>query len=306
MSKNHYPIVLAHGIMRFDELRRSIIKFLPLLLVDRNLLPDRTHYFRRIRSHLQKHGFDVHYSDVGWASDLSVRGRELAQNIDDILRKTGQEKVHIIGHSMGGLDARYAIAIKGIADRVATLTTIGTPHLGTQAAVYLLEQGGDFVVEALMELFDKDVEGFLNLTPDALIGFNNHTRNAEAKNNVIYHVYASSQEKKKTFLLLQHTWQLIHDQEGDNDGLVSVTSQHWANELTADDGTSKPIHQHTFPLPADHLNQLGWWDINELQGSKWWQFNALRQRRHYEEEIRNVYLKIANQVSTPPNSNHTT
>jgi triacylglycerol esterase/lipase EstA (alpha/beta hydrolase family) len=32
---------------------------------------------------------------------------------------------------MGGLDARYAISLLGLARRVASLTTIGTPHRGT-------------------------------------------------------------------------------------------------------------------------------------------------------------------------------
>jgi triacylglycerol esterase/lipase EstA (alpha/beta hydrolase family) len=40
--------------------------------------------------------------------------------------------VHIIAHSMGGLDARHLIVdIVTMADKVGTLATIGTPHLGT-------------------------------------------------------------------------------------------------------------------------------------------------------------------------------
>ncbi|MAT98892.1 MAG: hypothetical protein CL608_17245 [Anaerolineaceae bacterium] len=302
MANNEYPIVLAHGIVRFDELRRPLISTLQVLLADRNLAPDRTHYFRRIRSFLQKHQFEVYHSDVSWASDVSIRGQELAQNISNILDKTGHKKVHIIGHSMGGLDARYAIVKEGIADKVASLTTIGTPHLGTPVAIHILDQGGDFVIEALMELFEFDSEGFLTLTPDARVWFNDESREAEAKNDVVYHVYASSQKKKKILSLLQHSWQIIHDEEGDNDGLVSVASQLWANEVVAEDGTTKSIHQHSFPVFADHLNQLGWWDLNELRDGKWWSRKSLRQRREYEESIRNVYLQIVRDVSSTSSS----
>jgi len=37
-------------------------------------------------------------------------------------------KVHLFAHSMGGLDARHMITHLGMANRVRTLTTIGTPH----------------------------------------------------------------------------------------------------------------------------------------------------------------------------------
>src|SRR5207249_8887306 len=42
--------------------------------------------------------------------------------------------VNIVAHSMGGLDARYAISQLGLGGRVASLITIGTPHLGTPLA----------------------------------------------------------------------------------------------------------------------------------------------------------------------------
>ena len=35
---------------------------------------------------------------------------------------------------MGGLDARYLISRLGMADRVLSLTTLGTPHRGTSFA----------------------------------------------------------------------------------------------------------------------------------------------------------------------------
>lgn len=297
MTTNNYPIVLVHGIARFDELRHSIIERLQLLLMDRSLASDRTHYFRRIRSHLQEHKFETHYSDVSWASDVSVRGREMAQNIRAILDSGNHEKVHIIAHSMGGLDARYMLYKEDIADRVASLTTIGTPHLGTSYAVHALGQGGDLVIELFLEGLGIDLEGFLTLTPDARNWFNDEAREAEAKNDVVYHVYASSEEKARVRSFLQRSWQVVQDAEGANDGLVSVTSQLWQPELVAEDGTRKPIHQHFFPVPADHSNQIGWGDFNERQNGGWFHPGVLREIREYEAQIRNVYLQIAKEVT---------
>ena len=37
----------------------------------------------------------------------------------------------------------------------------------------------------------------------------------------------------------------------------------WESELIASDGTRKPIKQHEFLFRADHLNQCGWWDLEE-------------------------------------------
>lgn len=299
MSTKNYPIVLAHGIARFDQFRNPVVNRLQLLLPNQELVSDETHYFRRIRSHLEKHHFRTYYSDVDWAGDLTVRGPQLAENVRAVLRDSGQEKVHIIGHSMGGLDARYMITkVAGMADKVASLTTIGTPHLGTSFATHGLHLGGFFVIQTLKKLFALDAEGFLILTPTARREFNEEVRNAEAKNGVVYHVYASSDEKRNVRSFLQPSWQFIHDNEGDNDGLVPVSSQLWATEIVADDGTRKPIHQHRFPVPADHSNQIGWWDLNQLPGGKWWQPGVLERIGEYEAQIRNVYLQIAREVTS--------
>lgn len=42
-----------------------------------------------------------------------------------------ETRVHIVAHSMGGLDGRWVIAEGGLADRIDSLTTIATPHRGT-------------------------------------------------------------------------------------------------------------------------------------------------------------------------------
>ena len=42
--------------------------------------------------------------------------------------------VHILAHSLGGLDSRYMISKLDMAERVLSLTTLGTPHRGTTFA----------------------------------------------------------------------------------------------------------------------------------------------------------------------------
>ena len=72
-----FPIVLAHGVCRFDILWNES------LAVDNNADPriDRLHYFRGIRTMLKDKGYDVYHSAVAWAADVDHRAEDLKQNI---------------------------------------------------------------------------------------------------------------------------------------------------------------------------------------------------------------------------------
>jgi len=79
-------------------------------------------------------GHEVFATEVPPFASVANRAAALALEIDDILEATGAERVHVLAHSMGGLDARYLISILGYGDRVATLTTLSTPHRGSRLA----------------------------------------------------------------------------------------------------------------------------------------------------------------------------
>ena len=289
------PIVLAHGIARLDYLvhalgrRRRLSRLLPWLR------SDRLHYFRGIASYLRRHGFATWATSVSFAAGVEVRGRDLRGEILRVLSESGQSKVHIIGHSMGGLDARRMIVHEGMADRVASLTTIGTPHLGTSFADAGIEHGGHAAIDVLGKIVN--LEGFEDLTTAAMRSFNDAARDAEVGNAVVYRTYASSQTQEHTFLPLQPSWKVIFEAEGENDGLVSTRSQAWEPKLIASDGAAKKIGQSEFPVRADHLNQVGWWHINnEMPERKGRLPGFVRERRRYETRIRNLYLQIAREV----------
>src|SRR6185295_14036690 len=54
---------------------------------------------------------------------------------------TGAGKVNLIGHSEGGLDARYVLAVRP--DLIASLTTVATPHLGADLADFFADNIAD-------------------------------------------------------------------------------------------------------------------------------------------------------------------
>jgi triacylglycerol lipase len=291
MANQQLPIVLAHGIARFDIL-------LEILRTKKNHpdteLGDHFQYFRGIKTYLEDHGFRVFHPNQDFAGPVDLRAEQLRARVNEVLAETGAHKVHIIGHSMGGLDARHMIVDKEMAERVASLTTIGTPHRGTGLADHVIDHGGVFLMDSLRRLINLD--GFADLTVAACERFNKRAEDSEARNNVVYQTYASAEDRHLVFALLIPSWMFIRDQQGRNDGLVPFTSQQWQRELIAADGTRKAITQKEFPVPADHLNQVGWWDPQEAMNPNLKLKEILKQPENYERKIRDVYLEIAQQL----------
>lgn len=283
-----FPIVLAHGIARFDILREKIDARLNLPPTQ---LDDELQYFRNMRTYLGANGFPtVINTNVEFAGSVAQRAAELKDQIETLLPNA--EKIHIIAHSMGGLDARLMIVDLGMAEKVASLTTIGTPHLGTILADRVIGWGGSLWMDFLQNAVRLNIAGVNDLTTAACAAFNQRARDAEAKNGVFYQTFSSFEEGNDMFLPLFPSWAFIRGFEGRNDGLVPVRSQKWESELVAADGTRKPIAQNEFPFPADHLNQCGWWDLSEamnpvIHGT------LSQQRNNYELKVKNLYLEIA-------------
>jgi len=222
LSKPH-PIVLACGIARFDAIRERFAEWLRLLNIE---LPDSGHSFKGIKSHLTENGFEVHHTLVSFAADLETRATELGDQITGILDANAATKVHIIAHSMGGLDARTLIVREpDWAERIASLTTIGTPHWGTPVADRLLEKGLGEWIESLETVID--ISGSRDLGTEARREFNAAHEAAEADNQVIYQAVWS--KTKEVFRPLRKAAELMPD--CDNDGLVPSSSQRWTEEL---------------------------------------------------------------------------
>lgn len=287
------PIVLAHGIARFDFLVHHLIRNNALFNFETNFNSDGLHYFKGVARLLRDNHFDVHHAAVSFAAGVEQRSLDLLGEVRRVLDVRGADKVHIIAHSMGGLDARRMIVRHNMADRVASLTTIGTPHLGTTLADLRLGEGGAELIALLRNVID--LRGFEDLTTEACRRFNDEARSAEAKNEVVYQTYASAEDDSLVFGPLQRAWRAINEREGANDGLVSLKSQAWQSRLVAEDGTEKVITQHRFPVSADHLNEVGWWDLNQLRDHDW-RTDIFRAAHVYEGRIKGVYLDIARRL----------
>ncbi len=288
MANQNLPIILAHGIARFDIVKQRLKERLNL---PDSQLGDHFEYFKGIKTHLEAHGFKVFHPNQDFAGPVTLRAAQLGDRVNEAISKTGAPKVHIIAHSMGGLDARHMIVDHDMADKVASLTTIGTPHLGTVLADRILNRGGFLLLKRVRQCINLD--GFADLTTGACEQFNKRAEDQEARNNVSYQTYASAQAFYSIFTLLLPSWILIRYRDGKNDGLVSFVSQQWKKELVASDGSRKAITQKEFPISADHLNEIGWWDPRESLNPAMLFQNVVKQALEYEAKVKKIYLEIA-------------
>ena len=284
-----HPIILAHGIARFDVLLELLKEKLKLPDTE---LGEHFHYFKGIKPYLELHGYKVFHPNQDFSGSVDLRSGQLKQRVEEVLSQTGAAKVHIIAHSMGGLDARHMIVDLGMADKVSSLTTIGTPHRGTVLADHVLGHGGVLLMDVLKRV--TNVDGFVDLTITKCEEFNRRAEDSEARNEVAYQTYASAEDFRRVFAPLIPSWLFINEHAGQNDGLVPFTSQQWTEELIASDGQRKKVLRKEFPFPADHLNQVGWWDPQEaILGFT----SVIKQAANYEARIKNVYLEIAQSQS---------
>lgn len=246
-----YPIILAHGVCRFDAVWNHILK------ADNQDNPriDNLHYFKGIRTMLNKRGHRAFHSRVSWAAPVGKRAEELKRNIIDILASTGAKKVNIIAHSMGGLDARHMLFrdrnAGGIHERIASLTTISTPHNGSPFADWGI-QHLPFVIPVMRRL-GLDLGGLQDLRTDACQAFNKRSQ-VEAfekmcEGSIRFQTYAGRQKERGMLAMLRLSYGVIKKKEGENDGLVSVVSATW-----------RRAYFRGILEGCDHLNELGWWN----------------------------------------------
>ena len=204
-------IVLAHGVLGFDA----------ILGVE---------YFNGVAKYLKglRGVTAVTTTKVDAIGSVVTRAPQLAERIPAAANKS----VYIFAHSMGGLDARYAIGknLSGITAKVAALVTIGTPHLGSPVADQLAN--GQFL--------QIDQEALRDLT-SAVAGH----QTAETKVPtfcVAGDLTAKGARASPFFTALAHGASI----EEPNDGVVTVRSATAVGTKIGD----------TWPL--DHAGLIGW------------------------------------------------
>ena len=215
-----YPILMVHGVFFRDWKAFN--------------------YWGRIPKELTGNGARIFFGNHSSALPVEQAAGELRGRIEDILRETGCEKVNIIGHSKGGLDARYAISCLGLDAHVASLTTVNTPHRGTPLAEKLLALAPDKLASAVGRQYGKlfaklgdddcDFMGSVNgLTPERCGQLN---RDMPDRPGVLYQSVGSMMRMASSAgPPLNAGYAIIKPLGGGNDGLVCPDSMVWGQCL---------------------------------------------------------------------------
>ncbi|MBI3407492.1 MAG: hypothetical protein HY040_03940 [Planctomycetes bacterium] len=234
LPKIRTPIVLVHGLLGFDRLKVAGLTV--------------ANYFPGIVESLQAAGNRVLIPTLSPTGGVADRARQLKTFLD---LESPAEPVHLLAHSMGGLDARYMISKLGMADRVLTLTTLGTPHRGSAFADWGLERL-ERLVRPVFDFLSIPSQAFYDLTTANCKKFNHEVPDVPG---VRYFSVAARHDgsfMNPEWLL---PYNIVYQAEGPNDGVVSVASASYGERIEVWDG--------------DHFTLVNWLNPFNLIRSRW-------------------------------------
>jgi len=224
-----YPLVLVHGFAYRDDIRLK-------------------RYWNSIPETLETHGARVFLSNQNAFGTHEANARQLKSRILDILIAEDVEKVNLIAHSKGGIEARYMISMLDMDRQVASLTTIATPHRGAvltnlifeQVLKYHLLKPVHHTARGLARLLGDEhpdpLNGGLQLTPEYMKDFNRRVKDSP---QVYYQSYCGVISREHPSLVQRIKYDPLLQRAGIHDGTVSVMSARWGRFrgiVTSEDG----------------------------------------------------------------------
>ena len=180
--KTKYPLVLVHGLFGFDRIMGYL-------------------YFFNIADSLRELGCEVFTAAVSAINTTEECGEQLLVEVKNILKKTGAQKVNLIGHSQGAPTCRYVAALHP--ELVGSVTSVNGVNFGSEIADLMLDilsgklvgATADLIVESFMKLISllstkpllpQDFEGSLkSLSTEGTNAFNNNKCHSDKNLNYL-------------------------------------------------------------------------------------------------------------------------
>jgi len=210
-----YPIVLVHGVALKNW---QVVKA-----------------FGRIGKTLQKEGYIVFSANTDGFGSIENNAKQLKSEIQEILRQVGAEKVNIIAHSKGGLDSIYMINELGMANSVASLTTLSTPHKGSGVATMMydlpiwIKSFLAFWINLWYRIFGDKTPDALTVCEQLKLTENGELKQSSMPNEIYCQSYSSTLKNTRDDFLMAIPLQFSRRFDSwDTDGLVSVESAKFA------------------------------------------------------------------------------
>lgn len=260
-------IALVHGILGFDDtqgLAGGLVK-----------------YWGGLDGYLRSQGAKVTTPGSSATNSIPTRASQIQSAVTTWMTANGCSKVHLMGHSQGGLVIRYMVSNLGFSGKTQTVTTINSLHQGAPMADIVLgvipswlQPFANSALSLLAKLVYRDgrpqdvIAMGKSLTVSYVKTFNANSPN---KTGIKYYSYGSQMAWadliQHPIMALTHpiTWAggLFYGLGGANDGVVPLNSQKWG----AWKGTPS---SYWFATGIDHLQatNLAWSGQNyfDVQG----------------------------------------
>lgn len=243
-----YPVILVHGLGAKDKAL----------------------FWGRIPERMEACGLKIFLGNTDSWGSIENNASYLSQTVDKALKDCRCERVNIVAHSKGGLDSRYLISSLGYADKVASLTTVSTPHRGAELVDYIQKKKFFFnpmarkILSFLGDLYgDRSPAPYVilnELGTRSMIRFNRDNPNKE---EVYYSSYHS---------VMNHAWDdpaaffsysYLKKVAGDNDGVVSLQSARWGEDFCLIEGRGSAGISHAQVIDV-HKKEISGVDIPEV------------------------------------------
>lgn len=249
-----HPVLLCHGYGAIA----SIVK--PSPLYDVAIL-------------MRTHNVAAFAPNIVPYAKIEIRAKSWVEIINNLLEKNSYSKVNIVAHSMGGLDVRYALSKLDISSKVESLTTVSTPHRGASLAE-LTQKAPDAITDKLAEFLDwmgnnifptgqSDAAGSAQqLTRQYLMEtFNPDVPDVES---LPYYSFSSAVGKNTNqpiTVISRFQNSYIFEEEGINDGMVSVESSKWGEHIKT--GNISHLEQMNFRVKDERkpMFRKFWLDV---------------------------------------------
>lgn len=225
ICKTKYPLLMIHGVF-FRDFKTF-------------------NYWGRVPNELMLHGAEIYYGNHQSAASVKDSAKELAARIDEILEESHCEKVNIIAHSKGGLDIKTAVSECNIASKIASITTINTPHQGCVFADYLLNKAPLKFKEKVTAAYNSALHAMGDENPDFISAVTDLTASHCAENwietgafdydaaGIFTQSFGSILKKSGSGAFpLNFSYLFVKNFDGPNDGLVGEPSFHWGSRYT--------------------------------------------------------------------------
>ncbi|MBQ2184276.1 MAG: hypothetical protein II399_06530 [Lachnospiraceae bacterium] len=217
-----YPVLLVHGIFCRDVKKQEKLKT-----------------WGYIPAYLKQKGVKLYYGHTDACGTVKRNAAILKKQIEKIIHNTGCEKVNIIAHSKGGLESRYMISKLGMEHKVASLTTLDTPHRGSPIADTLFKVLPDKIFKFIAGIIDRYEKKQGDIVPDIYTSTREATtsyceefnQNIEDKQGVLYQSVALTCVRFSPKYWLSKIIMNASTKEK-NDGIVTESSSKWGVVLS--------------------------------------------------------------------------